>query len=288
MTMTLRHHLTASALAATAALAVSISLAAPAHAGRGASAATVERAIQSNVPSAIIGEIERAEYLWCGSRCIDAVMALLDHPDYSVREVAAWWFARRPAQRREIAERAAAYLAGNDSVLARNAADALGTFRHPDAIAPLAAAAARADLAPEARHAAVRALGTIGDLAAAPAIARAMGDADAEVRAEAVRAWLALRGQRSAAPVVALVADADPLVRREASAVVGNLRAGDARLELERRLAEDLDSSVRRNAAWALGRIGDPRSRAALEAATGDASGLVRGVARAALAELAR
>ena len=62
--------------------------------------------------------------------------------------------------------------------------------------------------------------------------------------------------------------------------------AGMYRAALEAALAGDADASVRRNAAWALGRIGDRASQPALEAAMNDRSPLVGGVARAALAAL--
>nr|MBA3817892.1 HEAT repeat domain-containing protein [Deltaproteobacteria bacterium] len=48
----------------------------------------------------------------------------------------------------------------------------------------------------------------------------------------------------------------------------------------------DTDAFVRRNAAWALGRLGDAASRSALTRATTDLSGLVRMTAKAALAQL--
>jgi HEAT repeat protein len=113
-----------------------------------------------------------------------------------------------------------------------------------------------------------------------------MTDADATVRLAAVHAWLAIRQQSGAQPVAALLGDADVTVRRAAVAVVGHFAEAGARAELEATLAGDADAAVRRNAAWALGRIGDTASRPALEAALGDSSGIVRGVARAALAEL--
>ncbi len=257
----------------------------PADAGRGASARSVRRAIQSDVPSAIIGELEKAEYLWSAA-VINDVMQLLDHGDYSVREVAAWWFARRPAQKKELAGSSLAYLLNDDSVKVRNAADVLGTFRDPNAIEGLSAAVLRTDIDADARVAVVRALGTIGHAAASPALATAMQDASAAVRVEAVNAWLEIRKQQDAAPVAALVNDDDALVRRAAASVVGNFRDSSGRVALETRLASDSDPAVRRNAAWALGRIGDPASRSALEAARTDESGLVRGVARAAVAEL--
>ena len=113
-----------------------------------------------------------------------------------------------------------------------------------------------------------------------------MQDSNATVRLTAVNAWLEIRKQADAAPVVALVADSDVLVRRAAASVVGNFRDASARTALEDVLVNDADPAVRRNAAWALGRIGDAASRPALEAAVNDSSGLVRGVARAALAEV--
>ncbi len=255
---------------------------APAVAGRGGSASRIVNAIHTGSSDAIIAELERAERLVCAA-CIEPVMALLDDERYEVREAAAWWFARRPAQKRELTERSLAYLQGQDAQKARNAADILGTFRHPEAVAPLAAALSRKGLAPEARQHLVRALGTIGHPAARPAIAAALGDDAADVRLEAAGAWLALREQTEAAALVPLVSDGDLRVRRKAIAVLGNLREGAARTALEAQLAADSDPAVRRNAAWALGRIGDAASRRALEAASADTSPLVARTARVAL-----
>lgn len=254
-----------------------------AHAGRGGSYARIASAIRSGNADAIIAELERAERLVCGA-CIDLVMPLLDHEDYRVREVAAWWFARRPAQKQEITELGIARLYGDDALLARNAADALGTFRHPGALPALAHAAARQDFPAETRRAAVMAIGTIADPRGEPAVVLAMGDGAPEVRAEAIRSYWALRGSRTGAPVAALLADADAGVRAEAAAVVGHFAFAGARQALEQLVASDPDSFVRRNAAWALGKIGDAASRPVLEAAAkNDPSSLVRSVAQAAI-----
>jgi len=283
--MTKYKTMTKSLLTAALGLALVAGSYTPADAGRGASRASVARAIQSDVPSAIIGELEKAEYLWSAG-AINDVMQLLDHGDYAVREVAAWWFARRPAQKKQLAESSLAYLLNDDSIKVRNAADVLGTFRDPNAIDGLSAAVLRTDIDADAKVAVVRALGTIGHSAANPALSAAMGDSSSTVRVQAVNAWLEIRKQENAAPVVALVGDNDVLVRRAATSVVGNFRESSGRAALETLLASDTDPAVRRNAAWALGRIGDPASRSALEDARTDESGLVRGVARAALAEL--
>src|SRR5262249_57712503 len=66
-----------------------------ARGGRGGSYATIVAAIRSNNADVIATALEQAEKLVCGS-CVGAVLPLLDHDDYRVREVAAWWIARRP------------------------------------------------------------------------------------------------------------------------------------------------------------------------------------------------
>lgn len=266
------------------ALAVVAVLGVPAQADT-SSHAGIRAAIATDSPEAIAGELENAEFLVCGG-CIETVMALLDHPEYAVREVAAWWFTRRPAQEKELAERSIAAQYGSDSIAARNGADILGAFERSSAIPALANAVVRTDLSVEARAAAAKALGLIAHRDANPALSLAMQDTDATVRAAAVHSWLNIRRQQGAAPVVALVGDTNTDVRRGAAAIIGEFREASARTELEARLASDSDTLVRRNAAWALGRIGDPASRQVLEAARYDESGLVRSVARAALGQL--
>jgi HEAT repeat protein len=257
----------------------------PAEAGRGGSSARITNAIASGSADAIIAELERAERLVC-SQCITVVMPLLEHDSYRVREAAAWWFARRPAQKQELGERAEADLALGDSIRARNAADILGTFRHPQAVPALSAAAQRLALSAEARAHAVMALGHIGHASAAPAISAALADPEPRVRAEAVRAWHGIRYQQGAAPLLRVLADPERTVRREAVAVIGALRETGARAELERLVQTDTDPFVRRNACFALGRLGDPAARAALEAGAKDASPVVRGTCRVALRQL--
>lgn len=262
--------------------AVVLGLSSPAHAGRGGSSSRIQNAVATGSVDAIIAEVERAERLTCDS-CTPIVMDLLDNDRYELREVAAWWFARRAALRVQLHDRSVTDLAGSDSRLARNAADILGTFRHPNAIPALSTALARTDLSAEARASIAQALGTIGNQRGSVALATAMRDGDASVRLAAVTAWAKIRKQTNAAPVVALVGDANIEVRLAATAVVGGLRDGAARAALETAVVGDSDPGVRRNAAWALGQIGDPASRPALVTATTDTSALVRSTAKAAL-----
>jgi hypothetical protein len=275
--------LPAAALLAVAALAVAVP---DAVAGRGGSFARIRSAAQHGNPDAIVAELERAENIPCTSECMTFVMGLLEHDSYYVRDAAAWWFARRPAQKAELAERAQAQLAGGDSAAVLSAADTLARVGHPSVVPDLAAALARSGLSDEARVHTVRAVGKLAHRSASAHLAAAMSDGSASVRREAIEAWSAILRQVDAEPVAALIDDDDVSVRRAAARIVGRFRTAAARTRLEQRVASDPDPAVRRDAAWALGRIGDAASRSALETATADSSSLVRMTARAALREL--
>jgi HEAT repeat protein len=256
-----------------------------AQAGVGGSAGQIRAAVQSGSQDAILAEVERAEYLMCPD-CVSAVTDLLDDERPAVREVAAWWFARRPSIAQGFIDRSLTDLAGSDVKAARNGADFLAVFRNVKYIPALSAALARTDLGAEARAHAAIALGRIGDPAVNSALAKAMTDADAQVRLAAVQAWTAVRYQQGAAPIAPLVGDSDEGVRAAAAAALGEEREATARTNLEAALATDTSAVVRRNAAWALGRIGNAASRPALEKASTDPSPLVAMTAKAALSSL--
>jgi HEAT repeat protein len=246
----------------------------------------IRSAIRSNNADAIISAMEQSENIPCNSECMTMVMDLLDNDDYRIRQVAAWWFARRPAQMKEVAELATAWLSLDDSVKARNGADILGTFGYAKFIPVLSAAVVKPGFTAEARAAAVQALGNIGNMDANAVVGQAMADSDASVRLNAVVAWKNMLKQTDAQPVAALVKDSDLTVRRAAVATVGSFRVATARVDLEAAVVGDADPALRRNAAWALGRIGDAASRSALQAATTDESSMVRMTAKVALAKL--
>lgn len=269
-----------------AALVASALAAGPAAAGRGGSFARIRAAAEHGSPDAIVAELERAEKIPCSSDCMTYILGLTAHDSYYVRDGAAWWFARHPAQKAELEERSLGLLATGSALEVRNAADALGRVGHPRDIDELGAALARSGVDAEARVAVVRAIGKIAHPGGAPVLEGAMADGSPQVRRAAVLAWAALLRQTHAAPVAALVADGDLAVRRAATQVVGRFREGSARAALEQLVVSDPDAAVRRNAAWALGRIGDAGSRAALTTAAGDASSLVRMTAKAALRQL--
>jgi len=256
-----------------------------AWAGKGGSAAAIHAAVASSSPDAIIAELERTESLIC-DECVQIVTDLTEDSRYSVREVAAWWFAKRPALKDMLASQFVSDLPRGDTVKVRNAADFLGRTRTYTALPQLRAAIHRADLGVEARLALVRAVGFMAHIDGNEVLTTAMADADAGVRAAAVVAWRDVLDQRSAQPVVARLGDRDAGVRAQAAGVVGGMAEQTGRAALEALVVNDPDSIVRRNAAWALGQLGNAGSRAALLQATADRSGLVRGVAKASLAAL--
>ncbi len=267
-----------------AAVALTLFVAPPAFAGKGGSAAKIQSAVASGSVDAILAEVERAEKLMC-SDCIGLMTNLTEHPRYEVRNVAAWWFAKRPALAKVMAEQFGQELASGETLAVRNAADFLGGSGTLSAL-PGLRAAIRRDVGAEAKLAIVRAVRTLSHSGGNAVLTYAMTDASPAVRAAAVSAWREILGQTDASPVAPLLGDGDATVRAEAATVLGGFRFAGAAATLEGLVANDASATVRRNAAWALGRIGSSSSRAALTLASGDKSSLVRTTARAALAQL--
>ncbi|HEX3866975.1 MAG TPA: HEAT repeat domain-containing protein [Gemmatimonadaceae bacterium] len=265
------------------AVALMLGAASVADAGKGGSAASIQAAIASNGQDAILAEVERTETLEC-SACVPLVTQLLTDNRYAVREVAAWWFAKRPGLQQRLAVQMEAALQGGDSVGIRNAADFLGTTKEYKALPLLRATMSRGSaLTVDARLALVRAAGYMAHTGGNPILLAGMADSDASVRTAAVFAWRDVLGQANVTPVEPLLTDGTPQVRAAAATVVGAYR--DARVvgSLEQLVMNDGDVTVRRNAAWALGKIGSTQATEALTAASHDASPIVASVARASL-----
>ncbi|HET9620263.1 MAG TPA: HEAT repeat domain-containing protein [Kofleriaceae bacterium] len=254
-------------------------------AGKGGSAEAIDAAVRSTSVDAIIAEVERTESLICED-CLQTLTNLTADPRYPVREVAAWWFARRPAYKDMLATQFVDDLVHGDTIKVRNASDFLAASGTLGALPQLRIAQHRGGLGAEARLAIVRAAATLAHPSGNDLLATAMSDSDAGVRAAAARAWRDMRDQTSAQPVVALLHDGDANVRAQAAGTIGGLAEQAGRPALEALVVSDPDPFVRRNAAWALGQLGNAASRAALQQATSDKSGLVSGVARASLARL--
>src|SRR3954466_11481102 len=86
-----------------AAVAFLVLAASPAYAGKGGSADKIRDAINSRSVDAITAGVERAESLTC-SECVQLVTNLREDDRCAVREVAAWWFAKRPALKDMVAQ----------------------------------------------------------------------------------------------------------------------------------------------------------------------------------------
>lgn len=259
-------------------------LSTPALAGKGGSAGLIQQAVTSGSTDAIIAEVEKTEGLMCED-CVQMVTNLLADNRASVREVAGWWFAKRPALRDALAEQFEADLTGSDSIRVRNAADFLGSTRTLTGLASLRTAMAHSGLSTDAKLAIVRATKALAHVNGNSILIQGMQDRDASVRAASALAWRDILAQKNAQPVIGLLGDSDANVRAQAAAVVGGMGEASARAQLEGMLT-DSDPFVRRNAAWALGKLGQSASRAPLTVATNDKSPIVRGVAQAALAQL--
>jgi len=267
-----------------------------AHAGRGGSPGLIKAAIESNSVDAIEAELERSEYLVCGA-CTDLVVPLVDHLDYRVRKVAAWWIARRGISK-QVYVNMLGRLSQPDSFQARNAADVLGELGYAGAVPALSAALSNPIFTPEARAASARALGSIGKPAAFPALVTALSSPDPEVKAASLASLRQIQGFQQPDAAAALLTDADETVRGEAALTLGTvLRVGKAGVQsggvsqLLTVLASDPSVDVRKKAAWSLGEMGAPVTQAApvLEtAANSDSSPAVRSLARVAISKLTR
>jgi hypothetical protein len=187
--------------------------AAPAIAGKGGSAANIKAAVASTSVDAIIAEVERSEHLSC-SECLDVMTRLTADSRYPVREVAAWWFTKRPAMLKLLQEQFNSELTTGTSLEVRNAADFLGASISFKSL-PQFRTAIRRELTAEAKLAIVRAVKVIGNIGGNDVLTVAMTDADPKVRAAAVTAWRDIRNQPDAAPAIGLLADPDSAVRAD-------------------------------------------------------------------------
>jgi HEAT repeat protein len=267
-----------------AAVAFVLLAATPAIAGKGGSAARIRDAVNSTSVDAIIAEVERSESLMCPD-CVPIVTNMLEDNRYAVREVAGWWFAKRPGLKDLMVPGFLEDLKNGNTIAVRNAADFFGSTVTFTALPALRDAIKR-DVGPEAKLAMVRAAKSLGNKGGNALLVSAMSDQNADVRASAVAAYRDIRDQKDATPVVGMLADSSSTVRAQAAMVVGGMRAAAAVSTLETLVVSDADPVVRRNAAWALGRLGSSSSRDALTKASTDKSSIVSGVAKAALSSL--
>jgi hypothetical protein len=267
-----------------AAVAFVVLASSTAFAGKGGSAANISAAIASHSSDSIIAEVERAESLSC-PECIQLVTNLTEDSRYEVREVAGWWFAKRPVLRDQLIVGFEQDLKSGDATAVRNAADFIGASASLKSLPALREAITR-DVGEEGKLALVRAVKALSHQGGNVVLTTAMADRSPAVRAAAIKAWRDILDQKDGSPAIALLSDSDATVRANAATVAGAMNVAGAVATLESLVVNDADATVRSNAAWALGKLGSASSRGALTTASGDKSSLVRSVAKASLAKL--
>src|SRR5689334_5547693 len=119
-----------------AAVALTLLASSSAFAGKGGSAGAIQAAVKSGSTDAILAEVERAESLIC-EECIPTMVNLTEDNRVEVRQVAAWWFAKRPGSKAIMTAQMKDDLVGADSFHVRNAADFVGFVRDYSALPQL-------------------------------------------------------------------------------------------------------------------------------------------------------
>jgi hypothetical protein len=270
-------------------LGISLAATGSAVAGRGASPQSIQRAIASGSSDAIKAELERGEVLVCLS-CVNMVRPLIDNNDQGIRQVAAWWLARRSVAR-DVRVEMLNRLGQPDSVAARNAADVLGEFHYVSSIPALSAALSNPAFSSEARAHMAQALGQISRPAVVAPLTSVLAGSDGVVKVAAMQALQSIAGLRDGSAVSPLLVDGDVNVRAEAATTIGMFHDANGTNALVSALQNDASPIVRKRAAWALGEIHANTALAGpalQQAAANDASPFVRSLAAAALTRLSR
>jgi hypothetical protein len=223
-------------------------------------------------PTEIWRALEHGEKLECLD-CIPVVSALLFDANAKTREISAWWLRRRifgvfgPGQ---VYARAIDTLNDESQPEQRRAyaAEALGEFLSSAGTGHVARAAL-ADESALVRLSAVRALGRLNSSGPAGELARALSDPDEQVRLAALHASTRINVFRELDQIVARIDDPSSAVRVGAIEALGALHARDAVVALIAKLSPSAEASasVRAAAAAALGELGDPAARDAVQVA---------------------
>jgi len=169
--------------------------------------------------------------------------------------------------------RGQAYLASESAEVRREGIRLLGQFARSDPAVREALWSALADPDPKVRCEAVEALGESDDPASAERILALVSDPDGSVRARAIAAAAELLGEaksddsrarEAAAAIAERLGDPEVSVRRRAAWALGKLKAPGAGPALARLLGEP-DEEVREATIESLGRIADPSTAPALK-----------------------
>lgn len=242
-------------------------------------------------PNAIWKLLEHAEKVECLS-CIPIVAKRLYDAHPKTREISAWWLRRRifgVFGKGEIYSQVIATLNDQKESESRRAyaANAIGEFLSPAGVRHVAEAAVK-DPSARVREAALLALVRLNHEGPNQAIGAALFDEDENVRLTAVKAASSVNVFSNLSELVELIGDDSPRVRRRAAEALGSMRVRDAVSGLAALASESREASaeVRQAAVWALGQLGEPEGKSAVEEALTDSDPQVRDAARIALRRL--
>jgi hypothetical protein len=235
-------------------------------------------------PTKIWATLEHGEKVECLS-CIPKVAKLLFNGNAKTREISAWWLRRRMFGvfgEGQVYPTLITTLQSDGTETRRAyAAEALGEFLLATGV-PAVAKAAMTDSSSMVRASAVRALDRLNTEGPNGELAQAMSDPAVEVRLAALQASVHVHVFSGLDSIVKRLSDDDAEVRRRAAEALGTMRATDAVVGLIAITSPDneKDARVRTAAVSALGRIGDPSAKDAVEAAESDPNPLVRSMAK--------
>lgn len=226
-------------------------------------------AIESGSPEKLKATLEYGERVLC-QECVPLLEKnLLESGTPRVREMSAWWLRRQPFAAPALVVRLRKLVRTDaDPVRRARAAEALGEFMDPHAVAELSDAA-MADGDPKVRVAAVHALARMNSAVGFAVLTDTLSDADTSVKLATLDELVNIGAFRDYGALIALLGDTSADVRTRAARLCGEYRVLDAQSTLIAMLEGDAAPQARKAAAWALGRVGAADGQTALVNALG-------------------
>lgn len=242
-------------------------------------------------PTAIWEALEHGEKVEC-LNCIPGISKLLFDGSAKTREISAWWLRRRifgvfgPG---EVYAQTIGTLTDPSQPDLRRAyaAEALGEFLSSSGIKYVASALVN-DKSALVRTSSATALARLNSQGPNGELGTALADRDESVKMAALSATTRINVFTHVDEIAALISDPSARVRLRAAENLGMMRVKDSVVGLVALTspANEPDARVRAAALGALGKIADPASRPAVQAAQNDSDGFVRDAARIALRRL--
>ncbi len=225
--------------------------------------------IQGGSAEKLKATLEYGERVYC-AECVPLLERnLLESGKPRVREMSAWWLRRQPFAAPALVVRLRKLVrADADPVRRARAAEALGEFMDPHAVAELSDAALM-DVDVQVRVSAVRALARLNSDLGFAVLTDTLSDPDTAVKLATLDQLVNIGSFRDHGALIALLGDTSPEVRTRAARLSGEYRVVEAVSTLIAMLQGDVSAQARKAAAWALGRVGAAEGQAALAGAAG-------------------